>query len=325
VSSSFDPARGPSLLGRLVYQTYFRPRAAVRDALKRGVAASAGDRWHHRQMRLAAARLEPPVVRPEAAPVEIHFLTGRRFWHQTAFCAWSLARTSGFDVAPVLYDDGTLSAADVARVQRALPRTRAVGIAEIEARVDACLPRTRFPHLRARRDVYPNLKKLLDVHAGQSGWKLVLDSDMLFFRRPDQLMAWLAVPDRPCHMVDVETSYGYPMEFLSGQCGQRVAERVNVGATGLRSEATDWDALEAWTREQNVTHGPSYYQEQALIAQLMAGQECAVLAERDYWVLPPDGEIEKPRAVLHHYVASSKPGYYRHGWRNAIQEGGAAP
>jgi hypothetical protein len=276
-------------------------------------------------MRLAAGHLEPVRPAADAPVVEIHFLTGRHFWHQTAFCAWSLARASGVEVAPVLYDDGTLSPEDIARVQWALPLTRAVGVAEIEARVDACLPRTRFPHLRARRDIYPNLRKLLDVHAGQRGWKLVLDSDMLFFRRPDQLLAWLAAPDRPCHMVDVETSYGYPIEFLSRQCGRSVAERVNVGATGLRSEAIDWDALEAWTREQNETHGPSYYQEQALIAQLMAGQECTVLAERDYWVLPPDDEIERPQAVLHHYVASSKPGYFWHGWRNAIQAGDAAP
>jgi len=58
----------------------------------------------------------------------------------------------------------------------------------MENRVDQYLPRESYPHLRARRDIYPNLKKLIDVHIGQIGWKLVLDSDMLFFRKAGQLI-----------------------------------------------------------------------------------------------------------------------------------------
>ena len=53
------------------------------------------------------------------------------------------------------------------------------------------------------------MRKLTDVHAGRTGWRLFLDSDMLFFARPDFLLAWLADPRQPCHMIDVVSAYGY--------------------------------------------------------------------------------------------------------------------
>ncbi len=120
-------------------------------------------------------------------------------------------------------------------------------------------------------------------------------------------------------MVDTETSYGYPLEFLAEQCGRTIAERVNVGITGLQSDSIPWGELERWTAEQNVRFGPHYYQEQALIAQLVAGTSPCVVDAEEYKVLPNEGEIRSPVAVLHHYVADSKPGYFRYGWKNALQ------
>jgi hypothetical protein len=119
-------------------------------------------------------------------------------------------------------------------------------------------------------------------------------------------------------MVDSETSYGYPLDFLSGQCGATVPERVNVGITGLCSDQIPWEQLEVWTAEQNRVHGPHYFQEQALIAQLVALQAPAVMPAADYICQPTLAEGRNPTAVLHHYVATSKPAYVRYGWRNAI-------
>jgi len=173
--------------------------------------------------------------------------------------------------------------------------------------------------LRERRAHYPNLRKLTDVHAGAHGWRLVLDSDMLFFRRPDFLLAWLAAPDRPLHMVDVQDSYGYSRARLESLAGAPLPLRLNVGLCGLRSDALDWEKLEFWCRRLIEAEGTSYYLEQALVAMLLAGRDCAVAPAGDYLLLPPEDECRAPRAVMHHYVAQSKRGYFRHAWRVASQ------
>ena len=77
--------------------------------------------------------------------------------------------------------------------------------------MEAALPIARFPALRGQRLTYLHLRKITDAHAGLHGWRLVLESDMLFFRRPTALLDWCDAPASPIHMQDVQDAYGYPV------------------------------------------------------------------------------------------------------------------
>ncbi len=172
------------------------------------------------------------------------------------------------------------------------------------------------PSLRSQRLTYLHLRKLTDFHAGHRGWRLVLDSDMLCFRRPDALLAWLAAPDRPIHMLDVHNSYGYPDAALAALAGRPAPDLVNVGICGLHGDALDWERIESWCAQLLAGHGTSYYLEQALIALIVSGQQALRLPSDDYRVMPDESECRHPTAVMHHYVAGSKRGYFRHAWRH---------
>lgn len=273
----------------------------------------------HREMAEAARRL-PPFA-PATAPghLRLHLLTGRRFWDQTAFCLHSFARASGTAPTVDVYDDGTCDEFVVGQLRRFGPGVRVHAAPTLRARLDALLPRERFPTLRDRWDNYPNIRKLIDPHLGSTGWKLVIDSDLLFFRRPDFLLDWLAAPDRVLHAVDCVESYGYSRTLLERLAGARLPERANVGLCGLRSESLDWDELEAWSRELMATTRMNYYLEQALVAMLAArAGQCAVAPADDYVTMPNRAEVLAPRAVMHHYVDISKRWYFRHGWRQTL-------
>ena len=47
----------------------------------------------------------------------------------------------------------------------------------------------------------------------------MIDSDLLFFRRPDFLVSWLTAPTRPLHAVDFTESYGYSRPLLEQLAG----------------------------------------------------------------------------------------------------------
>jgi hypothetical protein len=308
-------------LGWLAYHLYHRYASPLRDCL------AAGGPWQVRRTRLGeaemaeAARRLPPVPAPSepaAPPVVMHLLTGRRYWHQTAFCLWTFARHSGRQLAPVILDDGTLSAEFADPLRRLFPLARVEGEKDIIARLDERLPAARFPFLRARRKEFPLLRKLTDLHAGLGGWRLFIDSDLLFLRRPDFLIDWHDRPDRPLRGEDVVTSYGYPLPLLAELAGRPVTERINTGTLGLRGDELDWERLEFWCRELQTRVGPHYYQEQALVALLLAGRDCAVPPPEDYVVLPSPPEALARRAVMHHYVAHSKRWYFQHNWRSAL-------
>lgn len=306
-------------LGQLALALWHQPVSRIRDSLRHGGPFEQRRTERGRLEMEAAARTLPLLPAAAGQPLELHLLTGRRFWYQTAFCLWSLARHAGRPLAPVIYDDGTLTAEFQAPLARLFPAIRFVAQADIIARLDAHLPAARFPVLRERWLNYPNIRKLTEPHLASTGWKLVLDSDLLFFHRPDFLLAWLAAPDRPLHAVDCEESYGYSRALLERLAGAPLPPLVNVGLCGLRSESINWTELEAWCAELIAREKTSYYLEQALVAQLVARtQPCAVAPAADYLTLPEPPEARDCRAVMHHYVAHSKRWYFQHNWRHVL-------
>lgn len=309
-------------LGRLAYLLWHAPRGwLVRSRREGGPFQQWIDRRGRRQMEAAAWRL-PALTAPAADAPEVCFLTGKRFWYQTAFCGWSLAHAAGAPLRVVLHDDGTFDRGLAEEARRVFPGCTIVDAAEAGQRLDTALPERKFPALRSQRRSYIHLRKLTDFHAGRAGWRLVIDSDMLFFRRPDAVLAWLAAPQRPLHMVDVFTSYGYAEAALEALVAPaRLPRNINVGACGLQSDALDWARIEAWCAHLLAQHGTSYYLEQALVALILAGRETTALPAADYRVLPDEAECRAPTAVLHHYVAGAKRGYFRHAWRHV--SGGA--
>jgi hypothetical protein len=262
-----------------------------------------------------AARKMAAMRRTGTDGTALHFLTGRRFWYQTAFCLASWIQAAGEAPAIVLHDDGSLKKDQRDRLLRIFPSASILSCEEIRSRLDHVLPEHRYPILRERWQHYPNIRKLTDVHAGSRGWKLVLDSDLLFFRRPAFLLDWLAAPDRPLHAVDCEESYGYSRPLMESLAGAPLPVKLNVGLCGLQSETIDWDRLEFWTRkliDQEKTH---YYLEQALTAMLVAGRECAAAPAGEYITCPQPPEALDCQAVMHHYVAGSKRWYFQHNWK----------
>lgn len=266
---------------------------------------------------MRAAALLPPWPTPSPDAPSVHLLTGKRFWHQTAFCVHSL-RLHGGAIRPVFVDDGSFDSALAAEALRLFPGATVLSASEIESRLDRALPEHRFPTLRTQRRTYIHLRKLTDVHAGEHGWQVVLDSDMLFFRKPGALLDWMRSPSGSLLMTDVKNAYGYSLDTLTTLAGRDIPSCVNVGVCGFRSDALDWDKLEYYTASLLSRHGSSYYLEQALVALLLADGGFIRLPREDYRVMPEIEECMHPTAVLHHYVDLSKRGYFRHAWQNVL-------
>lgn len=306
--------------GQLLLKFYHTPLGRLRDSLRNGGPfAERETERQRREMAAAAAGLPALPNFPGTQPVILHLMTGRRFWYQTMFCLHSFAATAQTTVHAEIYDDGTIDDDCASHLRRLGPGVRIHFIGDLLAKLDAHLPGARFPVLRERWLNYPNIRKLTDVHLGSTGWKLVIDSDLLFFRRPTFLLDWLAAPDRLLHAVDCEESYGYSRPLMQELAGAPIPPLVNVGLCGLRSDALDWAELEHWCATLHAREKTSYFLEQALVAMLAARAPLRAIAPASDYVTKPDrSEGTMPRATMHHYVAESKRWYFRHGWRHVI-------
>ncbi len=305
-------------LGRVLLALYHRPVGRARDSLRNGGPFAERETERQRlEMVRAADGLGALPQWPGAPTLTVHLMTGRRFWYQTLFCLHSLSRTSAVNVVAEIYDDGTIDDRCRERLLRLGP-VRIHGIAELTARRDAGLPPDRFPCLRDRWEKYPNIRKLIDVHLGSQGWKLVIDSDLLFFAPATELLAWQADPRQPLVATDCEESYGYSRPLMESLAGGSLPALVNVGLCGLNSSELDWGQLESWTAELQRRERTNYYLEQALVAMLLPGRAFTQVSAERYITRPTRQQVQSGAGVMQHYVAESKRWYFRQGWRSFV-------
>lgn len=319
-SNQFKTAARKLGLGVLLYKLIYAPRNVLKTWTKWGFINSVLTRIDKTNMEKAVSSLRPLNISKKGnePSLDIYFMTGRKYWYQTCFCIYSMQVNTDILLRPIIYDDGSLEEPYVEEIIRLFPNTKIVSLEDVEARLDRILPKDKFPMLRERRLKQPLLRKLTDFHAGLSGWKLFLDSDMLFFHEPSFLIDWLKDSKQPCYMVDIKNAYGYPEELMRKLAGAEIPDLVNIGIFGLESEDINWEQLESWLTILLEECGTHYNLTQCLSAMYLADKKCSIVPKEDYVVLPHADDAVNPKATLHHYVAESKPLYFRYGWKHII-------
>lgn len=305
-----------SFIGNLGYALYYKPRGWLKKIIRNGLFNSVSIEKGRKAMVKASAALK--INEPASNAAEVYFLTGKKFWPLTAFCMYSLSKQSGNKLRSIFIDDGSLDDVLIQTMRLQFPGCIIKTSAQIEADIKTYLPVSKYPVINKKRAIYPHIKKLTDVHAGSKGWKLVLDSDMLFFKYPAKMLKWLESPEQPFFLYDPIYSYHYSLKLMEQFAGNTIIPNLNVGAIGLKSESIDWDKLETWIAQLEEKEGTNYLLEQALSAMLVAGDEPIIADKKDYIVMPERNEVEHPSATLHHYVAGSKEWYYKKAWQQVI-------
>ena len=268
------------------------------------------------EMTRAARDLPPLEASGNGGEVELHFLSGTGFWYQTCFCAYSLLMYSPSIAGVVIQNDGTLKAEETEILERVFPGVRIKDLSDIRSGLNKNFPEEIFPTLHCRSGHWITMRKLTVVHGGSSGWKLCLDSDMLFFKRPAMLLDWLSSPSVPCYLQGRGRAFGYSDELMSSLVEGTIPSSLNSGIFGFNSAAIDWTRLEHWAQTLLQREGSRYLMEQAMSAMLIAGSPYVEFPNSEYRLCPDIDEAITPVAVMHHYAGHSRPLMFRYGWRH---------
>lgn len=265
------------------------------------------------------ASLSLPPVNLSAEGLPVYFLTGKKYLYQTLFCIRSLNKVSGTRFKFILVDDGTFDTALIEQINKQLPGATIITAEQIEQNLNATLPLHQYPNLHHKRQVYPHIKKLTDIHTIPGNqWKLVLDADMLFWAEPTAIIDWLNSPLQPIYMLDCVPSYGYSSKLMAKLCGRPIPELLNVGVIGLNSNAINWADIENWVNILEKTEGTSYYLEQALTAMIIGDTAATILTPAEYIVNPAESAVDINKGTLHHYVDLSKKSYFNKAWQKLV-------
>ncbi|MGC3988616.1 MAG: hypothetical protein QM796_02805 [Chthoniobacteraceae bacterium] len=279
----------------------------LRRDWKRGVAAT-----YHDYVTLGKIRAwKFPTDLPLAPEVTVHTFTGAKDWRLGAWMLASFTHFTGLNWRIIVHEDGSLPTEAAIELRRLFPRLEIVTRARADEQLRAVL--APYPLCTEFRATNPLALKLFDMPHFAPGRKfLLLDSDVLFFRRPQEILDWAASEEGGCWFNrDVSESSLVSAEEARTQLGTELWPQVNSGLCCIDKTALDHAFCEKVLAETTIRQGHFWRIEQTLFAL------CASHA-RTGGLLPPTYEVSlqpqsSPGIIARHYVGAVRQRFYAEG------------
>lgn len=284
-----------------------RAWVTLRRAQREGLANALG-RYRLWTKILGTPPVQTDEVR-EGARVEVHVLCYERDY----LCAlWALK--SFYHFAQVRYPlvvhvQGRATRLMTGRLKRHFPSARLVLQREADAVVEDRLAARGLMRLIEARRRNPFMLKLTDfVVTCRAVNLLTLDSDILFFRRPSELVA-AAAADAPVPFSlfqrDPASAYNISEERARTELGVELAPRVNTGITLSARASLDLARCDAFLAHPDVARSTGWI-EQTLHA-LAASERGRVKYLPDSYLVSLSPHADPCALVARHYAGPSRP------------------
>ena len=250
-----------------------------------------------------------PTEQPQAVPV--HILTGKEDWQ---LAAWMLASWGTFSERSwqiVIHDDGTLPAEGRAAFEAMFPRLRIITRAEADEKMEALLK--PFPFCYEYRCMHPLALKVFDVPHFTTGSRyLLLDSDVLFFNHPREILDWTDGKTEGCWFnADVADTALVSAKEAMDELSVKLWPNVNTGISLITRSAMDLDFCDRALAQTSILRGHIWRVEQTLYALCASRAEKGGLLSPAYEVSL--GRHSAPDAVARHYVGAVRNRFFAEG------------
>ena len=230
-------------------------------------------RWLRKKVRGGLAAIGREVVHsaalclyqrpePECAGLEIHTLASRKTFDSALLAFASLEFHSGKRWRFVLHDDGTLGEAECRQLQRIFADARLVRRAEADRQAHEAL--AGFPRCLAHRARHNLALKFFDtlLFARTSRW-ILLDSDVIFFREPVELVRWAEQEEELClYNEDTREKFCLPRRMIESRFACRMPPRFNSGLVLHPGPGLPFERAEAFLAEfEKEAHAPQFIEQ----------------------------------------------------------------
>lgn len=299
-----------------------KPHSEIRRFWRWGPRAYLRLNAWKRQMETAAMYLPPiasKITQKSDKSINLWFMSGSQHWYQTAFCAWSFALHSDSSVSITVIDDGSLSATYCSCLRRIFPGLTILDAGSCATQRRLLLPSDRYPYINRVVEKQLLFRKLTDVFCGSAEKRLFLDSDMIFYRRPELIEQFMLSTEAALVQADCWESYGYSRLMCESLISPSILpQAINIGVLGLHGSIIDWEKVEYWLSQLIDVEGWKYNITQCTAAMILAETTLTTLPKSEYEVLPIYPKAARPQRVMEHYVADSKPYYFHKAWRGLL-------
>lgn len=288
------------MIGRLLYRYRAKFGHGFRVAWQRDVV-----RWR--------VLNTPPIHGLTDDTCEIHVLTCERDWLDLIWCLKSLLSVCEVRFRLCIHDDGSVPNAGLSTLRDHFPDARIISRSEADRTVERMLrDHPRCSELRRSNNL---ALKVFDFFAYLNSDRLfLLDSDILFFRRPSVLIERIKDHTYRRNSLNKDWAMGYSVdpEFVCTRLHFPFQSHINSGLGLIHKISYQLDDFETWLQLPGIL-SHSHRVEQTLVAMASSkfGHE---FLPKEYDVLL---ERTKPDEIVKHYTGPIRHLMYSEGLNRA--------
>ena len=280
-------------------------------------------RWRIRRRILQTRPIRTQPVTDHPTACEVHILTWDGDWQMALWAAKSFYHFACIDWPLVWHEGGSLGHAARTNLERHFPESFVLTQDNANCLVEKELTQGGFLRcLEARRRSIMLLKMIDCLVLSRAERLLMLDSDILFFIRPEELLSAVAA-QAPVNLFnrDGKTWYTVSPQAAKTRYGFTLIEQINAGLGLVRRKSLPLAMLEEFLADPDILTDPWLTEQtlQALCASKVGGELLpdTYLVSMEPGLTTADG---RP-LVAKHYPGFFRPYFYWEGIVHLIRQG----
>ncbi len=280
----------------------------LRRSGKRGFAGT----WHACKTLPDIFSWKCPDYGTKPSDVIIHSLAGEE---QAPLFAWMLAsfhHVTQRNWSVVLHDDGTLTA-ETAEALVKIFDSRLNILTREDADNEMANVLVQHLHCQQYRVRHPLALKIFDIPVLTPAERyLLIDSDVLFFRRPNTLLNWVDSGKKECWFnEDVQEASLLSPDEAKEVFNIKLWPKVNSGLCCITTEAIDLDFCDHAMRKSKIANGRLWRIEQTLHALCVSRYNKGGILPHYYEVSL--GKSASDDCIARHYVGAVRDRFFAEG------------
>ncbi len=258
----------------------------------------------------------------DAAAVEIHILTCNRDYLTAMWALKSFYHYSGVKYPLIIHLQGQTTSRMIARLRRHFPNAVLIRQTEADANAERWLLDRGYLRLLAARRTGIMMMKLIDfIITCRAAHLLAIDSDVIFFRRPHELLIATREPlGADLFMHDAASAYNISGAQALSELEINLAPRVNCGIMLLPRDEQRLARCEEYLAHPEVARMNGLI-EQTLHALCASEQGRVRYLPDSYYISPAGAKVELGALVCRHYAGPSRRLLTDEGIPRLIEEG----
>lgn len=259
-------------------------------------------RWWRRSQIQRQILATPPIRTAHSGPVEVRVLTWRRDWIDQVWALKTFYHFAGVDY-PLYIHDGGLERGQAERLREHFPDANVISANEAAVRISAELKSQNLKRCLEYRFHSVLARRFVDFYCfSRADWIISIDSDVLFFRRPSELVAACGNTSKNLYNRDEGYWYAMSLDELESSFGVRPVGHINAGLSLVRRESIDFGLIERW-----LAH-PKLFDEHWLTEQTVHAL-CSTIFGVEW--LPDTYRVSTEPGLAPDLISKHYPGFFR--------------